>query len=349
MLLDPDDLTGRASIIGVERKMAINLRNPARCFCYSKRCALGITIALSGAPLFFAQAPRGNHISRSSISVYSLKDKSVKVIYSADTLIEAPNWSPDGKYLLINTGGNLYKLPVTSSASAQPAKIDLADINRCNNDKEVSPDGSLIAFSSSAKAKGSQVYTVSSMGGEPKLIVPETPSYFHAFSPDGKYMSFVAQREGNFDLFRVRTGGGPQERLTVNKGYDDGPDYSPDGKWIYFNSDRSGSWDIWRIPVSGGGPDDREAQQVTKDDQEDWFPHCSPNGKWLVFLTFPKGTSGHNDRIDGVELRMMPLPGAHIHAAQPVVLSKFFGGQGTINVNSWSPDSSAFAYVTYQP
>jgi TolB protein len=303
-----------------------------------------LAFALLASPLaIHAQQQR---VTKSKISVYSLKDHSTKVVYSADRLIEAPNWSPDGKYMLVNTGGDLYKLPVDSGAP-ELQKIDLGSIHKCNNDKGISPDGKTIAFSSSAQAKGSQVYTVSANGGTPTRLVPETPSYFHGFSPDGKWLAVVARRDNNFDLWRIPSQGGRQERLTVNAGYDDGPDYSPDGKWIYFNSDRSGSWDIWRIPADGGGPNDSRAQQVTNDDQEDWFPHCSPDGKWLVFLTFPKGTSGHDDRLT-VELRMIPLPGKELKPVKPQTLTRFLGGQGTINVNSWAPDSTKFAFVVYE-
>lgn len=306
---------------------------------------IGVVVLIVAASLAFSQ--QHNEVKKSSISIYDLKTKSAKVIYTADHLIEAPNWSPDGKYLLINTGGDLYQLPVSQGGAASPEKIDLGNFGKCNNDKGYSPDGKLIAFSSSFHATASQVYTVPTQGGTPKLMVSETPSYFHAFSPDGKWMAIVAQREKNFDLFRLPTEGGQQERLTTSPGYDDGPDYSPDGKWIYFNSDRSGSWDIWRMPADGAGPNDEKAQQVTNDELEDWFPHCSPDGKWLVFLTFPKGTSGHNDRLE-VELRMIPLPGARIEHRPIQTLTKFFGGQGTINVNSWAPDSSRFAFVSYQ-
>jgi TolB protein len=292
-------------------------------------------------------AQHGPAVKRSKIAVYDLKTKSVKVIFEADQLIEAPNWSPDGKYLLVNTGGELYRL-AAGGPRGQLEKIDLGGLTRCNNDKGISPKGDLIAFSSSGKAKGSQVYTVPASGGDPKQIVAETPSYFHAFSPDGKYLSFVAQRGGNFDLFRVPVDGGEQQRLTTSEGYDDGPDYSPEGQWIYFNSNRSGSWDIWRMPADGAGEKDKLAQRITSDDMEDWFPHCSPDGKWLVFLSFPKGTSGHNDRMDGVSLRMMPLPKKASRKPKIETLTTFFGGQGTINVNSWAPDSSKFAYVIYE-
>lgn len=282
---------------------------------------------------------------RSSLSIYDLRTKKVRIIYTTDAVFEAPNWSPDGKLILFNQGGHLFTISPNGGGLAE---IDLRGLARCNNDKGFSPDGKRIAFSSSAQAKGSQIFTVPSGGGEPALIVPETPSYFHAFSPDGKYIAFVAQRNGNFDLFRVPIAGGQQEQLTMNAGYDDGPDYSPDGKWIYFNSNRSGKWAIWRMPAQGAGKNDSNAQQVTFDEVEDWFPHCSPNGKWLVFVSFPKGTQTHNGRMPGMELRMIPLPRNKLRHVSSQLLITFFGGQGTINVNSWAPDSQKFAFVTFE-
>lgn len=286
-------------------------------------------------------------IKRSNVSIYDLKEKSVKVLYSADQMIEAPNWSPDGKYLLVNSKGDLWKLAV-APANSELQKIDLGSIAACNNDKGFSPDGKIIAFSAGVGGHGSQVYKVASTGGIPALLVPQTPSYFHAFSPDGQWLAVVAQRDNNFDLFRLPVQGGEQQRLTSSPAYDDGPDYSPDGKWIYFNSNRSGKWEIWRMPADGAGPEDKNAQQVTNSvNEEDWFPHCSPDGKWLVFIAFPKGTAGHNAHLN-VKLQMIPLPGASIEQETPQTLTEFFGGQGTINVNSWAPDSTQFAFVSYE-
>jgi Tol biopolymer transport system component len=178
--------------------------------------------------------------------------------------------------------------------------------------------------------------------------VAAMPSYFHGWSPDGKYLSYVANRDmKQYDLYRVLATGGPEERLTVDPANDDGTDYSWDGKWIYFNSQRGGAWNIWRMPADGAGPNDRLAERVTNDELEDWFPHPSPDGKSLIFLSFPAGTVGHNDRNLPVKIRMIPMPGATIQPVQPTVLVELIGGQGTINVNSWSPDSRRFAYVTY--
>lgn len=300
-------------------------------------------VSILGAGIILGQPPRPQF--RSKLSIYDLAARSVRVIHTANAVFEAPNWSPDGRRILFNQGGQLFTI---SPEGGEPAAIDLTGLGRCNNDKGFSPDGKQIAFSSSGQAKGSQVFTVASAGGEPKRIVEETPSYFHGYSPDGKYLAFVARRNGNFDLFRVPAEGGAQEQLTTNTGYDDGPDYSPDGKWIYFNSNRSGKWAVWRMPAAGAGKEDAAAEQVTFDDVEDWFPHCSPDGKWLLFVSFPKGTKTHDERMPGMELRIMAMPGARIQREASRLLATFFGGQGSINVNSWAPDSRKFAFVTFE-
>jgi len=198
------------------------------------------------------------------------------------------------------------------------------------------------------------VYVSTADGTSPQMVTPNIPSYFHGWSPDGKWLAFVGERGGNFDIYRVSSTGGKEERLTSSAGFDDGPDYSPDGKWIYINTDRSGGWDIWRFPVDGAGTNDSKAERVTGDAGEDWFPHPSPDGKRLVFLTFPAGTKGHDFKT-AVQLRIIPLPSSDAPAQVPKdeddavpVLTQFFGGQGSINVNSWSPDSKKFAFVSYE-
>jgi TolB protein len=163
----------------------------------------------------------------------------------------------------------------------------------------------------------------------------------------------VGKRADHFNIFRIPVSGGVEQQLTSNPGNDDGPDYSPDGNWIYINSNRSGGWNIWRFPADGAGPDDGKADRVTRDELEDWFPHPSPDGRWLVFLAFPKGTPGHDVKTN-VQLRMIPMTQSargvakQGSAAVIEVLAHIFGGQGTINVNSWSPDSRKFAFVSYE-
>lgn len=283
---------------------------------------------------------------RSKLSIYNLQDNSIQVLYSADKLFEAPNWSPDGKYFLINSGGNLYRVTLDANG-AEPERIDLGGITGCNNDHGISPDGNSIALSARSGSPGSQVYLANADGSGLRLMTPAWPSYYHGWSPDGKWLAYTAQRDGNFDVYRVPMTGGVEQRLTSHPGLDDGPDYSPDGRWIYVNSDRTGNFDIWRFPADGAGPGDGKAEQVTSDEWEDWFPHPSPDGRWMVFVSFEKGTRGHPANRN-VQLRMMPLPGATPQRASIRVLTKLFGGQGTINVNSWSPDSKRFAFVSYE-
>lgn len=292
------------------------------------------------------QQPRPRYSSR--IVIYDLDRKSATVVHQADTVWEAPNWSRDGRFLLANSGGRLYRIAVNRSGPPEPLNVDPS--LRCNNDHDFSPDGKLIAISASSPAsRQSQIYIANADGSNHRLVVSAVPSYFHGWSPDGKYLSFVANRDGKqYDLYRVPVAGGEEQRLTFDPANDDGTDYSPDGKWIYFNSERGGGWNIWRMPADGAGEGDRRAQRVTNDALEDWFPHPSPDGKSLLFLSFPAGTKGHNDRGLRVQLRLIPRPDETIRAVVPQVVTEITGGQGTINVNSWAPDSRRFAYVAYE-
>jgi Tol biopolymer transport system component len=296
------------------------------------------------------QSQNPSHV-RSKISIYDVESKSIQVVYTADKLWEAPNWSPDGKYLLTNSGGVLYRFTLDASGKAQPEKLALDAAYECNNDHGITRDGKLLAFSADyGSSQASRIFVASPDGAKPRLLTPNSPSYFHGWSPDGKWLAFVGERGKHFNIFRIPVDGGAEQRLTSSPVYDDGPDYSPDGKWIYINSDRSGGWDIWRFPANGAGQSDGKAERVTRDELEDWFPHPSPDGQWLVFLSFPKGTPGHDVKTN-VQLRMMPMPRSTSGVAEQSfiqVLTQFFGGQGTINVNSWSPDSKQFAFVSYE-
>jgi TolB protein len=285
----------------------------------------------------------------SHIAIYDLASRSSRVIHRGEGVIEAPNWSRDGKFLLVNTGGDLFRLPLGGS---RLEKLELgAGGYVCNNDHDLSADGRLLAFSASSPASPkSQVFVADASGAGVRLVTPAAPSYFHGWSPDSRFLAFVAERgNGRYELYRVPAAGGAEERLTFVGGYDDGPEYTPDGQWIYFNSNRGGRWNIWRIPPDGAGRGDELAEQVTSDEPEDWFPHISPDGRAMVFLSFPSGTEGHNDKMPGMQLRLMPTPGKNAAAGKIEVLTEFYGGQGTINVNSWSPDSKQLAYVIYEP
>jgi len=247
---------------------------------------------------------------------------------------EAPNWTHDGKSFIFNDTGRLNRLPVSGG---KPEMVDTGFANHCNNDHGISPDSSLLAISDqSQEDHQSLVYVVPFAGGAPKRITSNSPSYWHGWSPDGKTLAFVGQRGGDFDIYTIPVTGGEETRLTTAPGLDDGPEYSPDGQYIYFNSERTGHMQIWRMKADGS-----EQTQVFSDDYNNWFPHISPDGKYMVFLTYDKSVAGHPEGKD-VMLRLMALSDKKI-----TVLAKLFGGQGTINVPSWSPDSSKLAFVSY--
>ena len=282
--------------------------------------------------------------------IYDLRDGSSRLVFTADTIWEAPSWSPDGKYLIANFGGGIYRLTLQPDGTATPVRVPLGDQYRCNNDKALSPDGRLLGFSATvAPAKGSNVYLANADGSNIRQMTTETPSYFHGWSPDNKTMAFVAQRNGSkqFDIYRMPATGGTEQQMTSDIHHDDGPDYSPDGKWIYINSDRSGKESIWRFPADGAGPNDNRAEMVLADGAEDWFPHVSLDGKKLVYIAYPSGTPSHNPRTVHVELKLATVDHNNV-AKTSKLLTGFTGGQGSLNVNSWAPDSMRFAYVTYE-
>jgi Tol biopolymer transport system component len=258
-----------------------------------------------------------------------------RVVHVTPTRIEAPNWLRDGQTLIFNSGGRIYRIPVTGG---KPQAIDTGFAIRCNNDHGVSPEGTLLAISDQSQGRRqSLIYTLPITGGTPKLVTLLGPSYWHGWSPDGKTLVFCGQRVGEFEVYSIPVDGGQETRLTTAKGLDDGPEYSPDGRTIYFNSERTGRMQIWRMK-----PDGSEQQQVTADDYNNWFPHPSPDGRYIVFLSYEKDVSGHPPNKD-VTLRRMSLASKKID-----VLGRFFGGQGTINVPCWSPDSQRIAFVSYQ-
>lgn len=271
----------------------------------------------------------------STLETISLDSTDRRVTYVAHERFEAPNWSRDGSYLLFNRNGHIDRI---APAGGEPEQIDTGFANRCNNDHGISPDGKRLVISDNSQENHeSLVYVLPITGGTPKRITQNSPSYWHGWSPDGSTLAVVGQRNGDFDIYAIPAEGGDEKQLTTAKGLDDGPDYAPDGSFIYFNSERTGQMQIWRMKPDGGAQ-----EQITNDEYNNWFPHPSPDGKWIVFLSYGKEVSGHPENKD-VTLRLMSLADRKI-----TVLAKLFGGQGTINVPSWSPDSKKLAFVSYQ-
>jgi TolB protein len=263
-----------------------------------------------------------------------------KVIRESTHTFEAPNWMPGGAKLLFNEGGSLYTIPVEGGT---PQKINTDTINKINNDHVISFDGKMLGISSSRAGLpggGSTVYVLPLSGGTPKLLTENTPSYLHGWNPNNKELAIVAQRNGSkiYNLYKISVYGGAEVALTTNtSGHVDGSEYSPDGKFIYYNANVSGTMQVWRMKPDGSG-----REQITFDEYNNWFPHISPDGKYMVFISFlfdidPDSHPGYKR----VMLRLMPVAGG-----APKVIAYLYGGQGTINVNSWSPDSKSIAFVS---
>jgi regulation of enolase protein 1 (concanavalin A-like superfamily) len=277
--------------------------------------------------------PGAKPVLHSTLEIVPIGSKDRRAVYHTLDHIEAPNWSRDGR-LIFNSRGRLYRLPV---AGGKPEVIDTGFANRCNNDHGISPDATRLVISDQSQTGKSLIYTLPITGGTPKRVTELGPSYWHGWSPDGQTLVYCAERNGEYDVYSIPVQGGRETRLTTAKGLDDGPEYTADGKFIYFNSDRTGTMQIWRMK-----PDGSDQEQVTSDEYNNWFAHPSPDGKWIVFLSYEKGVTGHPENKP-VKLRLMPQGGGPIQD-----LVRLFGGQGTINVPSWSPDSRQVAFVSYE-
>ena len=260
-----------------------------------------------------------------------------KVIYE-NKHFEAPNWMPNGKELLINMNGLAYTIPVEGG---EVTKLNTGSATRLNNDHCISFDGKLLGISHD-EGKGSSVSYLPLGGGEPIKVTDKTPSYLHGWAPNNKEVVYVARREGYpaYDIYRKNIYGGEEVRLTDNKKNEhvDGCEYSPDGKYIYYNgSVNGGAMQIWRMKPDGSGK-----EQLTFDEYNNWFPHISPDGKWMVFISFPPDIElNSHPQFQRVTLRLMPVAGG-----APKVIAWLYGGQGTLNVNSWSPDSKSISFVS---
>ena len=260
------------------------------------------------------------------------------VLSEFDHVIEAPNWTRDARTLVFNSRGLMYTYELATGIVTQ---IETGLATDCNNDHVLSPDNTQLAVSHFTNEDAtSRIYIVPFPGGKPALVTEKGPSYLHGWAPDGKRLAYCAERGGQYDIYTISVNGGAETRLTNFPGLDDGPEYSPDGRHIWFNSTRSGLMQIWRMDADGSHP-----THMFKDDANCWFPHVSPDGKWVVFVAYDKNDvpPGDHPANKDVELRLGPAAGG-----ESKTIAKLFGGQGTINVNSWSPDNRSIAFVSYR-
>jgi TolB protein len=261
-----------------------------------------------------------------------------KVVYQSRTSFEAPNWTSDGKYFIVNSKGLIFKIPVDGSKQ-DLIFTDFANSN--NNDHGISPDGKKLVISHHAHNKtpgeNSTLYILPIEGGKPKEITPNSPSYWHGWSPDGKFLIYTAKRNSQWDIYKIPADGGNEIQLTNNKFLNDGSEFSTDGKYIWFNSNRTGTMQIWRMKADGS-----EQTQITDDKYQNWFAHQSPDGGKIIFLSYPAEVNSYDHPYyKHVMLRIMDA-----NELKPKVIAHLYGGQGTINVPSWSPDSKKVAFVS---
>ncbi|MBZ9787633.1 DUF5050 domain-containing protein [Psychroflexus sp. CAK57W] len=280
---------------------------------------------------------------KSVLEIYDITTNKREVIYAETGHFEAPNWSRNDGYLLLNSDAKLFKWDFKTK---KKTVVDTGFAKDLNNDHGISPDGEQIVISSAdtipAKDKEqwltSKIYILPVTGGVPKLVTPKEPSFWHGWSPDGQTLVYTANRKEGFDIYSIGINGGEETRLTDGKWLDDGPDYSHDGNYIYYNSMQSGSMDIWRMKT-----DSSQKTQLTKDSYSNWFPHPSPDGSSVVFLSYLEDQGEAHPPMKRVVLRLYDLETKTLKT-----LCEFTGGQGSINVPSWSPDGKRFAFVSYE-
>src|SRR5688572_9016663 len=282
--------------------------------------------------------------AEATLEVIEVDSGNRRVVRHFDGKIEAPNWSRDGQ-LIYNSAGRIWRIPVEGG---EPTEIDTGSHIANNNDHGLSPDGRLLVISDQIEPDNlSRIHVVTLDGSAPVRTLVDDPtarSYWHGWSPDGATLAYVrvGLGDGSYDIWAKDLAGGAPRPLIVGPGVDDGPEYSPDGQYLYFNSTRSGAMALWRANADGSNP-----VQLTRDPaRRDWFPHVSPDGQWLVYVSFGDdiALADHPPNREDVQLRIMPADGS----APPQVLTRLFGGQGTINVPSWSPDGTSVAFVSYR-
>jgi Tol biopolymer transport system component len=276
--------------------------------------------------------------SGSRLEILQVESGARKIVHKSTEVLEAPNWTRDGKALIYNSKGFLHRFDLLSG---EAERIDSDFAIRNNNDHVISWDGEKLGISHHMNGEpggGSTIFTMPITGGLPKRVTDKTPSYFHGWSPDDQFLVYTAERNGQYDIYKIHVNGGEEIRLTNQATLDDGPEYSPDGEWIYFNSARTGTMQLWRMKTDGS-----DQQQLTFDVWNDWFPHISPDGTTILFLSYPSEIdASDHPHYKHVLLRKMPFAGG-----EPTVVAYLYGGQGTINVPSWSPDSKKVAFVSY--
>ena len=280
---------------------------------------------------------------KSFLEVYDIETGESKLLKEFDCVIEAPNWSADGKFLTYNSEGRIYKFEIATGAITE---VPSHFVDNCNNDHVLAPDGTGLYVSHHTKEDGlSRIYKIFFDGRTPELVTPLAPSYLHGITSDGKTLAYCAERDGEYDIYTIPAAGGNETQLTTAFGLNDGPEYDCVGEYIWFNSVRTGRMQAWRMKADGS----EQAQMTFDMHWNTWFPHISPDREKVVMLAYHERDVRPGEHVPNknVEIRLM-TGSDETGWSEPRTILKLFGGQGTINVNSWAPDSKQFAYVRYE-
>jgi Tol biopolymer transport system component len=274
----------------------------------------------------------------SNLEILDVATGNATIVHQYRGSFQAPNWTPDGKALIYAQEGLLRRFDLSSRTADT---INTGFATRNNNDHVLSFDGRMLGIShhTAEDSGASIIYTLPAQGGTPKRVTAKGPSYFHGWSPDARWLVYTGIRGAELDVYKIPATGGDEIRLTTAAGLDDGAEFTPDGAYIYFNSSRTGRMQIWRMR-----PDGSHQEQITNDGFNNWFPHISPDGRWIAYIAFPPPPEvAANDHpfYKHVTLRLMPIGGGPAR-----VIAYVYGGQGTINVASWSPDGKRLAFVS---
>jgi Tol biopolymer transport system component len=196
-----------------------------------------------------------------------------------------------------------------------------------------------------ASANDWHLWRVPLTGGRAHRVTTDGMHFLHGISPDGERLGYVRlnpegdNRWASATIHTIGVDGRDDVAVTTDPGPADGCEWTPDGEWIVFNTEQfsPGHAQLARIRPDGTG-----LTQLSFDERVNWFPHVAPTGDVAVYLSYPPGTTGHPADLP-VELRLVSVDAWH----EPTTLVALHGGQGTINVPSWAPDGSAFAFVDY--
>jgi TolB protein len=320
-------------------------------------CLVAAVVVLAGPTLGWTQTDAARPKYRTNFLSYDVQKKATSTLFTLDGEWHAPNWTADEKYIVSDMGNALYRIPVSGADKGKPEKIYAAANMMATNDHALSWDGKQIAATAIKLPMPARIRSAADIPN-PILVMNLDGSSAHqvhmgwllGWSPDARYLVYTGTLRDSANIYRINADGSGELRMTSGKAADDGPEYSADGKWVYFCSKRSGKWDGWRMPAGGAGEGDKLAERVTfGTDTQDWFPHISPDGKWLYTISYPMDHPDHNYIGNGVKIKLLRLiNGVGAKGAALTTVRTFFGGQGSGNTGGWSPDSKKFAWTEYE-